>query len=235
MTMEFSKPEILREDGSIFYRFRVLKCDFHTFTNMPKEHDLYTVLHTLLNDNKIIEKCLEYSNSFFTKKFNLNQFQKSLVHKYTNNSIRIQTNIRLDLSHFDFTTKGIFMYWTPTDVSNQNSVLELPELLGLTQTSVNTPYLQEVHEIEQLNANAPAIDLEDDCRDSNCSENLVSEMSRNLARAKVREARLKARLARWKAERTTEKYLRQYGSTTNSEFDDSGTEAGTDTDYERDD
>jgi len=90
-----------------------------------------------------------------------------------------------------------------------------------------------IQEVDDISSSQPVLDL-DQKDDSEDAVALVKEMARVVERSKVREARLKAKIARLKAERSTEKYLTKYGETY-SDLDDSEYETETETEQESED
>jgi hypothetical protein len=243
---EFAPPVTTRNGTDIAYKFNIVKTNtvisdwFNNIDELKAIEELKKVI--ILRQNKedfnFYNEFLNFSNSYFSKKYTFDSFKKYLDHQIS--FLKNTKPLRIYPNSFIFTTKGIFLNWHCEDDSL------LPELIEPTdahhvasqstaQTHVRTQAAdipiqleQSVAVPEEVNLDgAPILDLDEISN----SDTLVAGMSRAFARSKVREARLKARIARLKAERTTEKYLSKYGATY-SDLEDSETETETENDDE---
>lgn len=243
---EFQNPEIIRNGMDIAYKFNIIHSDISSTIQLHYGNngniDKSNILHELTSNKSLpsfYNNFLIFSNKFFTKKYTPDTFRKYVTNEVT--VPQLSPNLHSPVcaifkpDNFYFTQKGIILNWSHTIVESKLDDFEFPELVETTKdtaklhVNLSVNDLEEVNEIEQMSG-APLIDLVDEDEDS---ENIVSDMSRNLERSKVREARLKARLARLKAERTTEKYLSKYGATY-SDLEDSETETDVDDDDDDD-
>jgi hypothetical protein len=112
-----------------------------------------------------------------------------------------------------FINQGINLVWSVEHkIAPENILITLPDI----QDSNESDKLVEIHDLNDLNT--------DIAEDSKNFEMPYEQLSREVALSKVREARLKARLAYVHAKISTDNYLKKYGDLPNdfeeSDFED---------------
>lgn len=230
-----TKPELIKEPGGkISYIFKFLpSLDLKfivelTDKNIHNTQNLDTIvkLLPLKNDNNVlyrnfIQKFIDETRQYFSKKYTVDTFEKLLNHRIESVR-RINENESAEFRILDncifypismvFINQGINLVWkVEHKIASENILITLPDIQESDETNKSgegTDKLIEIHDFEK--------DLEQD----NNLEMPYEQLSREVALSKVKESRLKAKLAYVQAQISTDNYLKKYGGHSD-DFEDS--------------
>lgn len=228
-----AKPELVKDSGKISYIFKFLANSNIKYTvtltdlDLSKTSagsDLVSVPENVLkktlgkNENKSIfheflQKFIDETSQYFSKKYTVDTFLKilnnSIKNKHeesiVNADYKIQDTLTFSPDSMIFMNQNINLVWTlEHKIAHKNILITLPDI----KESNDSGELLEINDINDLNEYSDNFEMP------------YEQLSREVALSKVREARLKAKLAYVQAQISTDNYLKKYGGRSD-EFEDS--------------
>lgn len=227
-----TKSVSLTEENSI--AFRGVKVGGEQKVN---EKEIWTLPETCTNNSEFIETILTswYSDckKAFLKPLNLQALLKKIHHAVsTETSIPALTQEEEEsewfliwtITRIELDSNALTYYWAPTEKQSVESRIEIevqsPEesqyriIQQNTNFSTNTDDIAWVQDITQLPlSDRPALRLEAEL-----------DASREKFRRRIRDSRLRAKLAKYRAERLAQSYFEKYGVYPTEDMEEAQTE-----------
>lgn len=206
-----SKPELIKDGNKISYKFKLSTDPSVRFqiklTKDNLSEELENILKKILlnNENKLVfrnflQRFINETNQYFSKQYTVDIFLKMVQHSIFStfdihsDNVKALDEITFYPEALIFVNQGIKLIWsTEYKQAQENILITLPDI------NESSEELLEVKDLDEL--------PEDSCE----LEMPYEQLSREVALAKVREARLKAKLAYIQAKISTDNYLKKYG------------------------
>lgn len=226
-----SKPELVKDgNGKISYVFKFLEnLDLKYKVELNDKNIDKTTTHQNLIDLlpltskkdelylKFLEKFIDETRQYFSKKYTVETFNKILIH-----SVKCVIRDKEDsLDNFKALDTLIFY---PNSMIFMNQSINL--LWTVEHKIFSETILITLPDIQESNDSDKLIEINDfnEFKEDLNNEMPYEQLSREATLSKVREARLKAKLAYIRAQISTDNYLKKYGGSPDdfedSDFDD---------------
>lgn len=233
MASTFGKPSYTKlqtASGTMepCYKFTVVTSDSFSdpieITGKPNTTVIESQLMTLIQEKKewiikFITTFLQATEQYFTKKYTVDALMKHLNHTMMSEGSTEDSNQVLFVPNEIVIFQGRFtIVWK---AKFEEIRIAIPDFEEPVENEVLMKDVTELLAIDDLEA-----DLQ-----KGPDEVMIEDSSRHYEKRKVKEARLRARLAQYKAERAMSRYLEKYGAEpSDSEWTSSSSEDESDSD-----